>query len=215
MRSRRRTPYFLTFIIAWICFGIVGFLAGYYLHPLFNSDTPEIAIDENEKLPYNDYLHLDEYKENTESEPSDTPVTSYEDSIGTDTKVVFRTLFTSCQSIRDDVIEPLEEIIGLKEGGFRSFAEANFTDWQIVRFSKDEVILFRRKEQICPNHFFVSEQDGFIAIFRFNEAGERILIEKTSLPISVLPAIDQEKLKRGILLNTRDEVNSLLEDYSS
>ncbi|KAB3537263.1 hypothetical protein F8154_02925 [Alkaliphilus pronyensis] len=214
MRRRRRTPYFLAFFVTLICFVIIGFLVGYYMNPLLNKEPPQKIAEKEDNSP-DDYLHLDRDNYERELEENDAPVTSFEDSIDTDTRMVFRSLYTSCQSIIDEVIEPMDEIVGLKEGAFRTFTEENMSEWQVVKFSNDEVILFRRKNQICPNHFLVSQEDGFIAIFQYNEAGEKILAEKTSIPISVLPTIDQDKLKRGILLKSREEVNRLLEDYSS
>lgn len=208
MRRRKKTPYVLAFFIAWLVFGFIGFATGYYVYQNRFSEPPDVAIDDPLQ---EDPMKGDIIDSNINNE---SPVTSNEIAVRTNTRIIFRTLYTTCQSINDNVMEPLTEMVGLKEQVFKSYAEENLTDWQVIKFSTDEVILFRRKEQICPDHFYVTELEGFIAIFRYTEEGERILIEKTPIPISVLPAIDQEKLKRGIILKDRDEVNRLLEDYS-
>ncbi|KAB3527684.1 BofC C-terminal domain-containing protein [Alkaliphilus serpentinus] len=212
MRRRKKTPYVITFFIALLVFGFIGFATGYYVYQNRLADPPDISLED----PNNNPLYKDPPDvNNPDHDPeNETPVTRNELSIGSTTRVVFRTLYTSCQSIRDNVMEPLNEMIGLRESSFKDYVKDNLSEWQVVRFSTDEVVLFRRLDQICPDHFFVTELEGYIAVFRFSEDGEKILIEKTSIPISVLPAIDQDKLKRGIILKDRDEVNRLLEDYS-
>lgn len=203
------------FFAIWLIFGLVGFIFGYYIGPLRVGENPQVTEldDNNRQQEENSKLGLTELPENPED--LDEPVASHKISIGEDTKIIYRTHFTQCQTIRDDVTAPDEKMIGLKEQDFKALVALDLSDWQVVRFSGDEVILFQAKDQICPNHYLVSHQDGYIAIYQFDEAGVRHLVEKTSIPIAVLPKVDQDKLSRGILLKTQEEVNQLLEDYSS
>ncbi len=217
MRRRRGGPYIAAFFAIWIVFGLVGFAFGYYIGPIRLGNDPQ-SIEE----PNNNKEPLANSNEQENPEGTDAPevlegqtVTSHEISVGEDTKVVYRTHFTQCQTIEDEVAAPDEDMLGLKEQEFKAHVAVALEDWQVVRFSGDEVILFQTKNQICPNHFLVSHQDGYIAIYQFNEDGVKYLVEKTAIPISILPKVDQDKLSRGILLKTQEEVNQLLEDYSS
>jgi|GEM_PF-4710328 len=212
MRRRRRTPYgIILFTAGFLAVGVIGFIIGYRVYPIRNNDNNIVIEKEsnlNAQLPVPDPI---------ESEPDEitTPVIIAENSIRLETKIIFRTHYTKCQTIKDVPMQATEELIGLKENTFKEYALEQFKEWQVVRFSSDEVILFQRKDQICPDHYYVSEIDGFIVVFRFTEAGQKYVLERTDIPVSHLPDIDQEKIKRGILIRTRQEVNQLLEDYSS
>ncbi len=213
MRRRRRAPYtIILFTLGFIAVGIMGFYIGYRVYPTRNEENKSIVIDESEQRS-----EINDPEANIDPDPSDdiTPVNIVENSISLDTKIIFRSHFTKCQTIKDEPMTATEDMIGLKEDAFETYAAELYPDWQMVRFSKEEVILFQRKDQICPDHFFVSELEGYIVVFKYTETGERYVVEKTDIPVAHLPEIDQEKIKRGILIRNRSEVNQLLEDYSS
>ena len=213
MRRRRRAPYAIILATTGILVvGIIGFFIGYRVYPIRNNEENKVAI-ENKQGSVDEVPNLD--KTIVDQPDETTPVNIIENSVRVDTKLVFRTHYTQCQTIKDVPQETVEEMIGLKENALKEYVLQNYKDWQVVRFSTEEIILFQRKEQICPDHYFVSEMNGLIVVFKFNEAGERYVVEKTNIPVSHLPDIDQEKIKRGILIRTRAEVNQLLEDYSS
>lgn len=214
MRRRRSSPIaIIIFAAGFLLVGLVGFTIGYNVYPIRNDIDNNVTIDRQK----GNLSHNPEDNDPLEKQPNDitTPVTIVENSVGIDTKLIFRTHYTKCQTIKDVSVEPFEAIIGLKEEAFKAYALEEYKDWQLVRFSDKEIIFFQRKEQVCPDHYFVSESEGYIVVFKFNEAGERYIVERTNIPVSHLPDIDQEKIRRGILVRTREEVNQLLEDYSS
>lgn len=197
--------------------GLISFAIGYYV---YSSKLDRERILEERRSHQAEDIEKSNNEENvlnTDGKEIDTDqeVTQYGYTIEEDTKIIFRTLYTQCQTVEEEVQNPVEEFIGLTEIGLEKYIEANHLKWDIIRFTKGEVILLEKKEQMCPNHFLVSVKDGYIAVYQYNEEGEKVLVEKTSIPISILPSVDQQKLNRGILLNTRKEVNQLLEDYSS
>lgn len=214
MRRRRRAPIaVIMFAAGFLLVGIVGFVIGYNVYPMRNDINNSVTIDEGEGNLTEDPNNTDPVEKQPDN--NTTPVTIVENSVGLDTRIIFRTHYTRCQTIKDDAVESFEAIVGLKEAGFKAYALEEYMDWQVVRFSAEEIILFQRKDQICPDHYYVSENEGYIVVFKFNEAGERYIVERTNIPVSHLPDIDQEKIRRGILVRTREEVNQLLEDYSS
>lgn len=212
MRRRRKTP-FVIFAL-WLCIGMVGFLFGYYLAPTKGEKGP-LHIVEEPNQSTNRNRNKDLIDDTTgKNKEEDQTVSSHDIVVGEDTNVVFRTMYDKCKTINDDVHPPSIDMIGLKEGEFKEFAANHLQDWQIVRFSGDEVVLYQMKDQYCPNHYFVMEDEGFIAIYQYDKDGNRKLVEKTQIPTTNLPKVDQDKLKNGIPLDTREKVDQLLEDYS-
>lgn len=64
-----------------------------------------------------------------------------------------------------------------------------------------------------PNTIFVvSEYQGNIAIFEKNKPSP---IKVTDVQIIDLPKQDRELLKKGIQVNTKEELSNILEDYCS
>lgn len=60
--------------------------------------------------------------------------------------------------------------------------------------------------------YIVKTFDGSIAVF---ENGKDTPFKVTSVPINSLPYADQEILKNGIIVNGKNELKDLLEDYCS
>lgn len=197
-----------------LLFGILGFTAGYLMSSrgAQRGETPPINLQEDHNSLAQGSLAE---QENNQEENKGQEVSSSEIVIGEATKIVYRTRYTQCHSVVDEVKEPDENMLGLKEASLKALMASIGSPWQVVRFSGEEVILFQSKDQICPQHYVVSHQDGYIAVYQYDQEGERQLMEKTAIPISMLPQVDQEKLTRGILLKSMDEVTQLLEDYSS
>lgn len=207
----------MIFILLAFSFIFAGFFIGYYrITPPGNQPPPiteegnlETEVDLNDIEPDLNTIDMVE---------DERPVTHYEDNIGEETKIIYKTFYTVCQSTLEETLLPIESMIGLNKTGFQEYLTINNLLFDVENFSADEVVVFQTKDAISPKYFntyLVTESDGYIAIYRIDERGDRILIEKTPISIAVLPHVDQEKLKRGIFRKTRAEVYQLLEDYSS
>ena len=63
-----------------------------------------------------------------------------------------------------------------------------------------------------PTYYTVKEYDGKVTIFR-NEDTQPLNIYDSY--VSVLPQSDQEKLKSGITVSNTDDLQKVIEDYTS
>ncbi|AKL95167.1 hypothetical protein CACET_c17190 [Clostridium aceticum] len=211
-RKRKRFPFKVAFFIIAFSFILVGFFVGYYRFSSPQEEEIPFAEKNNVELK-EDIDDIYEVRENNEA-----AVTQYEDRIELETRIVYRTLYTVCENTIEEVLAPVNIMVGLNEAGFQEYIVSSDPSFEIQKFSTEEVILYQRKEAICPNHYnqyLITDSEGYIAIYHINEGGEKILVEKTSISIAVLPHVDQEKLKTGIFRRTREEAYQLLEDYSS
>lgn len=214
VRRRRNTKYFVGLFVVWLCIGAAGFLVGYYVSSDRDSKPP-IHIGEEVPFDVDVELGTDNFAEKEqESNNDDQHVASQRVVISEDTRIIFRTRYEKCQSIIDEVMEPLSDMLGLNRTEFNDFIVTNFEGWNQVGFSHEEVIVFQSKDQFCPKHFWVSQEDGYITVYQFDERGNKNIVEKTRIPISTLPKIDQDRLINGIPLPSREAVDNLLEDYS-
>ena len=78
-----------------------------------------------------------------------------------------------------------------------------------IRFGRDAN---RHTDQGTPAAYTLGVWEGQLAVFEGDAAFPNKLYE---VPISALPSAEQEKLRQGIVVQTIDELQLLLEDYTS
>ncbi|SES73940.1 BofC C-terminal domain-containing protein [Natronincola peptidivorans] len=225
-RKRKRFPYKILFFIIACSFIITGFLIGYYR----TTSPREHEIPYTERYSERTEINYEAITENQENNleaneedegaytDEERAVTQYEASIREETTIIYKTQYTICQNTLEERISPMNAMIGLTQEGLQEYLQRNNLLFHVESFSNEEVVLFQKKNAVCPMHYeqyFVTQQDGYITIFYFDETGGRKIIEKTTISISVLPYIDQQKLTLGIFRKTKEEAYQLLEDYSS
>jgi len=89
------------------------------------------------------------------------------------------------------------------------------SDWDIIRFSSEKVIMRKVIEGSSKEAYIIGEKDGYLAVyFEDAEKGFR-LKEKTEIPLYVLPAEEERKIKIGIHVNGDEELARILSDYNS
>jgi len=92
--------------------------------------------------------------------------------------------------------------------------ELTFSEWDVVSFTEEEVIMRREVENRISRLYTLGIQDDFVAIFYGANLGTN-LKELTGIHVGRLPAEEIEILKEGVPVYTQDELIRRLEDYSS
>ena len=82
----------------------------------------------------------------------------------------------------------------------------------IIENNIDIVTTFSN-EKNETTEYVIKEKDGYIAIYILDQDENEILKETTEIVVKYLPEIDKEKLKKGIKVNNRKELNKVIEDY--
>lgn len=70
-------------------------------------------------------------------------------------------------------------------------------------------------EQENSGYFLVKEIDGVIKIFYYDEEGKESLIRETDIAFSLLGVADQALFQKGVIKNTPEELDELLQDFES
>lgn len=188
-------------------FGFIGFSIGYYRQSNQISQIDFNKQRQQQKLINSLLRTQDGIKNQTVINTGDT--------ISQNTKIIYKTKYTQCGSIIEEE-QPMDvDLIGLSEEGLKEYIYEKYQNSEVESFSNKKVVISKIENKVCPNHYKVSVHQGYIAVYKFDEEGEKHLVERTKIPVNHLPVIDQEKLQRGILVENLEEVNKLLEDYSS
>jgi hypothetical protein len=69
--------------------------------------------------------------------------------------------------------------------------------------------------QTGSSYYLVKEINGIIMIFYYNEEGKESLIRETNIAFSLLSTSDQKLFEKGVVKNTPEELDELLQDFES
>ena len=183
---------------------VLSFLIGVYIYKLNNieKNSTEIGEVDEEILVDDECTRYEELKSiNTNST---------ENKVSPMAKLTLRILYKQC----NHVIEKSEkvdgsEIVNLTKEEFQE----KYPDWQIQRFTPTEIILYKEVDDFCNEHYKIKENDGNIAVYKINKDGNESLERITDIPISYLTNEDIEKIKNGIIVYSKKELNKTIEDF--
>ena len=150
-------------------------------------------------------------EENNSGEEKSVEVVRTEEKISPYAKLVIKKKFSKCNHTTVSIVDVPKELVNLP----RKDLEEKYSGWEIEKFSSDEVILYREIAANCEDHFVLKEKDGNIAIYNETDEDEMNLIEILSVNLDLLSEEDKNNLQEGIKIYGKDELNSLIEDYTS
>ena len=91
-----------------------------------------------------------------------------------------------------------------------------FPNWDLKYFATDKVVFRIEIESFCPDHYIIKEEDGLLVIFRPDkDTGLLLVLEVTNIPIERLSPEIQEQMAGGIVVDSIEEVEQLLENWES
>lgn len=120
--------------------------------------------------------------------------------------------FYAFDSVTKEVVEEMPEYL---LGANRRQIEEIFSEWQVLLFSSDKVILRQNVEAKSDEIYCISVVDGYIAIFHENDKKQMKLQEKTSTPISILSSYEQNQLLNGINIVGEENLVKIMADFTT
>lgn len=124
-------------------------------------------------------------------------------------EIVSTEVFNKCGHTITKREEVPREIINLNEESVKEY----YKDWNVDKFSSDEIIISRDNNKICNEHYILRESDGYISISVKNDIGEYIFKGLTDIPVQYLPEEDITNLECGIEIVGKENLNSFLENF--
>lgn len=167
------------------------------------------------KANLNDISKLNRNEINN-NEQTDLEIIKEDNVISPNTIIEERIHYLSCNHIITKIRAGETEIINMKKQDYIDYLEEKYPNTKLISFSSNRITLGLTKNHLCENHYIIGEENGFIAVFCIDENGERVL--KTVFkdnPISLLMEIDQEKIIKGIIVDSEEELTEILENFIS
>ena len=110
------------------------------------------------------------------------------------------------------------ELLGKSKDEITKYLTDKYPSRKIKKLDKYEIILLEENSFNDPNKankFTIEDSEGIIIVCKYDENGNRELLENTQIETQSLPKKVQDKLKAGIVAETQDEIYSNLEDFGS
>lgn len=71
------------------------------------------------------------------------------------------------------------------------------------------------EDGLTSEYYLVKEIDGIIKVFHYDKEGKETLFRNTDIAFSFLSLTDQVLFQKGVIKNSMDELNELLQDFES
>lgn len=200
----------------WVGIVVVGlmlfiaFSIGYYINMAPEGDTNSFSkINDNLEVPdsLKDVKSIDVNRILNEDKTIDEEDFELHEAM----KIKYITFFTICGHNIEKTIDLPSMFIGLSEEEFME----NNPGWNLAEIDNDIINLTKEIDTYCPKHFIIGIEGEFIAIYIYDEKGEKILKEKTDININTLMPEDQIILESGIVADTEDDMEQKLEGFSN
>lgn len=121
----------------------------------------------------------------------------------------FKTYYKGCKHTTTKRENIPEELVNKTEIEMQD----RYKDYKIEEFTANNIVLYQEKEGICEEHYLLKENNGYIAIYKIDNAGKEILKENTQIVTTYLPETDKQNLKDGIKIIGKENLSLTLEDY--
>lgn len=129
-----------------------------------------------------------------------------------DTLLVFEKYYISCS----DKITEERNAEGYEIGLSSQDIRLKFPEWDIYEFSSEKVVLTKEIRDYCPNHFILKDRDGIVVIYMPPEDGDEYKdFEETQVFTDVLPPDVQDEIRKGLVLDSLEDVEHIMENLES
>lgn len=197
--SRKRRTIYL--IIVAILLPILVLSYGYIKNIWYRDYLQNSQEDKNRKN--DNIIDIEEIAESISSEKQ--VLTS------ADTIIQKKYIYNLCNHI-----EKKEEPIRYSDIGLGRVEFFNkYPDWHIKSFSEDKIGMEKVLDGYCPKHYILQELDGFITIYQPDIDSNLDIIKQTDIPIEYLSQELQHELKEGLVVETLEEIEYMIEDIDS
>ncbi|MCG8482658.1 MAG: hypothetical protein MJA31_05070 [Clostridia bacterium] len=175
-----------------------------------NSEVAEETDDPSNNNEENNNKVVNNPSTNNSNTSNDEKVIS----IGT--KMICKTYDKENNDITTDEMSVPDEIINLSIEDAKKYINEHYSNWIINEINENYIEVYQTSEPVNTEpYYLIQEKDGKIYIYEFDEAGNKKMIQETSINFNFLSEVDQDYFREGIIKYDIEEVQELLQDFES
>ena len=191
-----------TIIVSLTFVMLLGFFTGNYLYKIKKIDNNPQKIAE---LIEDECTFMGEVAFNDELINANTNI----EKTSPNCTIILKVYYKKCGHLVEKKKTIEETEVNLTEEEVKEM----FKDWEVQRFTPTEIVLYKELDEFCGEHYVLRQKDENIAIYKIDEENNEKYIETTDISINYLAEEDLEKIKEGIKVNSKKELNMALEDF--
>ena len=193
-----------TIIFIFIAIIVLGFFTGFFLYKIKNINKESEVIAEKIEDDCTEIAKLIE-----EGKADTLQTDSKEMKVSPNCEIILKIYYSVCGHIIEKKQTVKETEVNLTEKEIKE----RFPKWEIQKFTPSQIVLYKEVNSFCNEHYVLKEQNGYIAIFNVNEDNTQALIQVTNISVDYLTKQDLEKIKEGIFIYSKKDLNKTLEDF--
>ena len=149
----------------------------------------------------------DEYEEINSQNVLETD--SSQEKISPNSAMILKKYYSECKHTIQEYSNIPSELVNKTEKEL----EEIYNEWDIEKFSSNEIILYKEFEGECGEHYVVRDKDGQVVIYEVLKDGEELEFDKTDISTDYLTETDKIDMENGIKVYGKDNLNQLIENF--
>ena len=202
-----KKSWIIILVVAIIIIGIISGLAIYNKNEKSQNNIIENKINKISEKVTDECT--EEYEELERQAKLDIETNSSEEKISPNCLITLKRYYNECQHTINEYIDVPQNLVN----GTQEDLEKEYPNWEIQKYSSNEIILYREFDSNCGQHFILRNDNGKITIYKINEEMQEEVYEKTEISVEYLTETDKVEIQNGIRVNGVEELNQLLEDF--
>lgn len=154
---------------------------------------------------FNSNINKKEEIENLSLEASNTET----EKTTPNTLIIYKTYYTNCKHFVQEYKQIDASLVNFTEKELKEKCK----NWDIDKFSSEEIVMTKEKNDFCGEHYKIKLENGTIVIYSVDETGEEREYEHTGITTEYLTEEDILKLTTGIYVYGKENLTNTIEDY--
>lgn len=127
-------------------------------------------------------------------------------------KLYFERFYTKC----GDLLTEETHMAYTHAGKTREDMLLAYPTWKLTEFAKDKVVFRKDIDGYCPMHYIIKNNNGYLAVYRsLKETGELYIENELDIRFDWLDSRTQQEIRKGLVVDTAEEVEKLVENWFS
>lgn len=185
---------------------VLGFLVGVYLYRINYSEKEYDNLKIAQKIE-------DECTDFAELESNGmlkTIITNgQEEKVSPNCLLTLKIYYKKCEHLIEKSQNIEQNLVNLTEEQLRK----QLPEWEIQKFTPDQIVLYKELDNFCNEHYKLKIENGYVRIYEVDEQNNEKLLKSTDISSEYLTEDDLEKLKDGVEIYTKKELNKTIEDF--
>lgn len=134
---------------------------------------------------------------------------STEEKISPNCFITMKKTYNKCGHTTSEYIAIPKELVNKTKEDL----EEKYAGWTIDKFSDTQIVISKKEEGECGEHYIVKDKEGKVVIYKLLEDGTENEYEVIDISTEYITDTDKINMKNGIKVNGKQELNQLIEDF--